>query len=256
MRGLYMAEGSMLTQQARMEKAANNLSNQRTPGFKREDNVQTSFAEWLLYARDVADRDGPTPIGTMAHNVATSETRSFMGDGELEQTDRPLDLAINGNGLFQVQVDEEVLYSRDGHLFLDADGFLVNSEGDMILGEDGPIRIGGPEREHINLNEDLSIREDGSVYVEGEYLDQIELIPFDPEVDHAKVGDNYFEPFEPEAELEASVIQGYLEGSNVDLSQEMTRLIEISRNFEAAQRIMSTNDELLHKAANELGTLR
>jgi len=256
MRGLYMAEGSMLTQQARMELTANNLTNQQTPGFKRDEGVQTSFAEWLLYAFDAEDLDGPAPVGTMAHNVAKSETHTHMGEGDMEQTNRELDLAIMGNGFFEVQVGDEVLYSRDGHLSLDADGFLVNSEGDMILGADGPIQITGPDREDVNLSEDLRIEDDGSVYVAGEFLDQIQLAPFDPEADYTKVGDNYFEPYDTDAELDARVFQGYLEGSNVDLAEEMTRMMELSRNYEAAQRVMHTNDEILHQAANELGTLR
>lgn len=257
MRGLYMAEGAMLTQQSRTETVGNNLANQRTAGYKRDDAVQTSFAEWLLYARNTTgEPQSPYPVGTMAHNVATAESYTSMKDGVLEQTGRSLDFALNGNGFFQVEVDDEVLYSRNGHFFLNADGFLVNAEGHLVLGENGPISMLDSERgASVDIDRELVVEEDGSIFINGEYIDTFDLAPFDPEANYTKTGDNYFEPVETDAELIAMVQHKHLEGSNVDLAEEMVKLMEIRRNYEAAQKIMFTYDGLLNKAANEIGSL-
>lgn len=257
MRGLYMAEGAMITQQARMELIGNNLANQQTAGYKRDNAVQTSFAEWMQYARNTVGKpQSPYPVGTIAHNVATSETYTLMKDGVLQQTGRSLDFAITGNGLFRVEAEGEVFNSRNGQFFLNADGFLVNAEGHFILGENGPILLIAPERQSaVDIRTDLTVDADGSLFINGDYVDTLQLDAFDPEANYTKTGDNYFEPVETAAELNGRVNNGYLENSNVDLAQEMVTLMEIRRNYEAAQKIMLTYDGILNKAANEIGTL-
>ena len=255
-RGLYIAEGAMITQQARMEILGNNLANQQTPGFKKDDGIQTSFGEWLLYARNTTGLpQSPYPIGTMAHNVAMAESYTSMRNGSLDNTGRSLDFAINGNGLFQVQNEDGVLYTRNGHMFLNADGYLVDIEGKLVLGEDGPIQIVAPGMEAaVDLEMDIMVEPDGSIFVLGNLVGRFDLVAFDPELNYTKIGDNYFEPFEPDAELNAIVVNRYLEGANVDLAAEMVKMMEIRRNYEAAQKIMITYDGLLNKAANELGS--
>ncbi len=255
-RGLYIAEGAMITQQARMEILGHNLANQQTPGFKKDNGIQTSFGEWLLYARNTTGLpESPYPIGTMAHNVALSESYTSMRDGNLNNTGRSLDFAITGNGLFQVENEDGVLYTRNGHMFLNADGYLVDVEGRLILGENGPIQVIAPGREaFVDLERDIAVEPDGSILVLGEFVDRFDLVAFDPELNFTKVGDNYFEPFEAAVELDTVIVNRYLEGSNVDLAAEMVKMMEIRRNYEAAQKIMITYDGILNKAANELGS--
>lgn len=266
MRGLYMAEGAMLTQQVRMELIGNNLANQQTPGYKRDDGIQTSFAEWLLYARNIVPgnegsaRTGrlqertSMPVGTMPHNVAIDESYTLMRNGNLQQTGRSLDFALMGNGFFQVQAGDRILNTRNGHFFLNADGYLVNAEGHMVLGENGFIRL--VQDGSVILDRDLFVSEDGSIFVDGGLVDQLRMVAFDPEANYTKVGENYFLPVDTDAELDVRVFHRFLESSNVDLVKEMVTLMEIKRNFESAQRVMITYDGILDKAANELGSLR
>ena len=250
MRGLYMAEGGMLTQQAKLELTGNNLSNQRTPGYKKDEAVQSSFAEWLTLRTNVdmpSGRQGRRPVGTMAYNVALEEDFTHLTQGSLEPTDRSLDLALEGEGFFQVEVDGEMHYTRNGHFYVDEEGFLVDTQGNPVQGEVGPIEVGRGE---------LEVTDDGTVFVDGAEVDQLEIMDFEPEANLAKVGDNYLVPEEEiEAEPDVQVWQGFLENSNVDMTEEVVNLIESRQNYESVQRAMMTYDSLLERSANELGAV-
>jgi flagellar basal-body rod protein FlgF len=106
MRGLYMAQGSMLTQQVRLELTGNNLANLRTPGFKRDQAVFTTFADHLVYYTGsvTSPAAGRRLIGSMPFNLAVSETVTDFREGPLQETGRALDLALVGPGFFQVQL--------------------------------------------------------------------------------------------------------------------------------------------------------
>ncbi len=260
MRGIYLAEGALLTQQQRLELAGNNLINQRTPGYKRDETVQTSFGEWMIRAMGTVKRpaSGSTTadqerfrnprISTMAHSTAVAETYTDMKSGNLRPTGRSLDMAIIGNAFFQVMSEDGLFYTRNGHFFVDEGGYLVNEKGDYVLGEDGTVHIGYG---------DFLVTAEGDIMVNGELVDRLDLMPFDPAENYTKVGDNYFEPVEMMGiESEFSVFQGYLEDANVDLVKEMTAIMDIRRSFEAAHRVMMTHDNILRLASNDLGSLR
>ncbi len=250
MRGLYLAEGAMLVQQAQLQVISNNLANLRTTGFKREQGVETSFAEWMIYELRPAPltRMGGTlrPLGSAAHNVATQETVTSMFQGPLEVTGRRLDFAIVGRGFFQVQGEDEVLYTRNGRFYIDAEGFLVTIEGYQVLGEGGPIQLDSDEVDTIS---------DGSLFVDGDLQGRLDIISFPEDALMERFGYNYFTTDEgDDGEEDYEVIGGFLEGSNVSLTREMTALMVVRRTYEAAQKIMITYDQILDKAANELGS--
>ena len=252
MRGLYMAEGAMLNQQAKLEISGNNLANQRTPGFKKDEKVQTSFAEWLIVqtGREAPmGRNAMVPLGSMAHNVAIDEDFTHLTQGSLEPTGRELDLALEGEGFFEVDVDGEAHYTRNGHFFLDEEGVLVDAESNPVQGTEGPITLG---------MESFEVTSEGEIYVGEELVDELELVNFDPEANLTKVGDSYLVPEDPEEEgfaAEVSVWQSFLEESNVDLTEEITNLIKSRQSYEGAQQAMLTYDSILERAANDLGVL-
>ncbi len=256
MRGLYLAEGAMLVQQAQLQVISNNLANLRTTGYKKDIGVETSFAEWMIHElRPVQDvhrgRSLLTPIGSMAHNVATQETVTSFLQGPLEVTDRNLDFAIFGNGFFQVEGEDGVLYTRNGRFTLDVDGNLVNADGYTVVGEDGPITV---------PTDEVYTRPDGSLY----YLDEeggvveagrLDIAAFGPDTLLEKFGYNYFVTDDAaDGEEEYELVSGILEGSNANLAREMTSLMKVRRSYEAAQKIMITYDQLLDRVANEVGS--
>ncbi len=254
MRGLYLSEGAMLVQQAQLQVISNNLANLRTPGFKREQGVETSFAEWMIYEmrpQKDAERVGALhQVGSKAHNVATQETFTSFVQGPLEVTERHLDFALVGRGFFQVEGEEEVLYTRNGRFRLDVDGTLVTTEGYPVLGEGGPITV---------TTEEIYSHRDGSLYYiddEGQYVDagRLDIAAFGPDAQMEKVGYNYFTTEEAaDGEEDYEVVSGFLEGSNANLPREMAKLMQVRRTYEAAQKIMITYDQLLDKVANDVG---
>lgn len=251
MRGLYLAEGAMLVQQAQLQVISNNLANLRTTGFKKDHGVETSFAEWMIYELRPEETTGSgsalRPIGTMAHNVATQETVTAFFQGPLEITDRTLDFAIVGQGFFQVEGEEDTLYTRNGRFTLNDEGTLVTIEGYTVLGEGGPIQL---------ESEEISVLPDGSIIgSQGQQVGQLQIAVFGPDALMEKFGYNYFTTDAAEdGEADFEVLSGALEGSNVNLPREMTSLMMVRRTYEAAQKIMITYDQLLDKVVNDVGS--
>jgi len=253
--GLYMARSALLLQQAKVEVIGNNLANQKTVGFKRDETVQRSFAEMLVYQinpsrwEELPGPPGRRLVGGMAHNIALDGVLTSFAEGPLVETGRSLDFALVGDGYFRVQAPEGFLYTRNGRFFLDEAGRLVTAEGYLVWGESGPIVAGSA---------DLIVTKDGVLYAAGEESGRLQLVSFALEMPPVKSGGNYF--LAPEdgafAESTAQVWSGFLESSNVDLTKEMVKLMEVRRCYEAMQKLVSTYNSLLSKAANELGSLK
>ncbi|NMA91939.1 MAG: flagellar hook-basal body protein [Firmicutes bacterium] len=250
MRGLYLAESAMLTGQARLNLISNNLANLKTAGYKRDEPAQVSFNEWLLYCRQPAESANlpHTPIGEMAHGVAVGEIRTDFTTGGLEETGRGLDFALD-RGYFTVQGPEgELLYTRNGRFFLDEEGYLVTADHLPVLGEGGAIQLESPE---------ITVDRGGTIYREGQPIARLQITEFPPDLILEKTGHNYFRAPGAGEILEdnSGVYWRYLENSNVDLTREMVLMLQTRRSYEAAQKVMVSYEQLLSRAANELGAL-
>ena len=145
MRGLYIAEGAMLVQQARLSLIGNNLANLNSAGYKRDEAVQSSFAEWMLIqtggvrrAPAAARPQGLAAVGSAAHSVAVAESYTSFAPGNLTYTGRSLDLALEGEAFFQVETAEGFLYTRDGRFFIDSEGYLSTAAGYRVQGRAVP----------------------------------------------------------------------------------------------------------------------
>ncbi len=258
MRGLYIAETALLVQEARLEATSNNLANLRSSGFKKDRAVATSFAEWLISRRESHDQTASpvvtgSPTGRIPHGAAVSEVHTDFSSGHLDATGRPLDLALIGDGYFQVETPDGFRYTRNGHFMVDAEGLLVTAAGLRVWGLDGPISIDGGEGE-------ITISSQGLITVGGTQAGQILIAVFPADSLLIKAGHSLFEATVPplvegDDEGGGEIWSGYLEGSNVDLGREMVALIEIQRSYEAVQRSYATCDAILKKAANDLGSL-
>ncbi|MBN2800859.1 MAG: flagellar hook basal-body protein [Deltaproteobacteria bacterium] len=215
---LYAALSGATATWAQIENLSNNVANTSTAGFKRG---RMSFS-----------LEGPEQQDGKVYAQATAITLD-LSDGPLQADGAPTHLALQGRGFFAVQGPGETLYTRDGSFTLDTEGRLVTSGGLPVQGQGGEITL--PPGESIR------VAEDGRVYGSrsGE-LDRIAL--FDGPV--RPKGDNTWTADGPMVEAEgARVVQGSLEGSNVDPMGVMVELIEASRYFEAYQRAMQTSDE-------------
>ncbi|GAB6180208.1 flagellar basal-body rod protein FlgF [Desulfotomaculum defluvii] len=256
LRGLYITMNSLDVQQAKLNNVSNNLANQSTAGYKKNTLVDSQFAQSLQLA---LENKGPEarrqPIGQGNLGNMIAQTYIDYVQGPLTETGGPTELALEGNGFFVVENENgELFYTRDGSFRVNAEGTLVTSDGYLVLGEGGPITL--EDTEH------LIITGDGTILVgqgeETEELDKLQIAEFaDPNLLH-KTDGNYFQDPEETAEsaLATTVVQGWLEKSNVDPVQEMINIIPVARIYESSQKLVQINDELLDKAINQVGRVK
>jgi flagellar basal-body rod protein FlgG len=252
MRALYTAATGMSAQQLKIENIANNIANANTTGFKK---VREGFED-LVY-QQVAGRGatGDTmQIGGGARLASLS--RDFRA-GDTTITSSPTDLLIDGDGFFVVESPTgETLYTRDGHFRTDRDGNLTTQAGYMLQ-----PNITVPEGGKI------VIASDGTVSAELQTEEGIEVVEIgnltlatftNPEALQA-AGGNFFraslaagEPRvgPPRENGVGGVLQYALEGSNVDVAEELVSMITAQRGYELSSKVIQTADEMLQTAVN------
>jgi flagellar basal-body rod protein FlgF len=226
--------------QRRMDVAANNLANVNTTGFK----ADTLLLEEADQTRAHAEED-PREI----RFVRDIGIMHGMTQGPIGITGNPLDVAIEGDGFFMVQgANGQTQYTRDGAFSLAGDGRLVTSDGRAVLNSGGAPIVLDPQ------GESPSIGRDGVIRVAGVEAGQIGTASFAAPGALSKVGDNLWDAQgQAPGAFEGVVVQGALEGSNVRPVIELTRLIEISRAYASAARIVSGADDLRRGAIERLG---
>lgn len=242
-RGLYTAATGLALQWERQEAIANNLANVGTTGYKRDQALSIqSFNEHLLYAVTGNQRQ---PVGTVGHGVAGTVTLTDFTAGIFEETGNPLDLAIEGEGFLVVETAQGERLTRNGSLTRDGQGFLVTSQGQHVLGDNGPIVLVGAN---------VEIRPNGEVVSEGVVVDRLRIVKPEANAPLIKEGVNLFRTEGAWVPVEnCRVHQGVLERSNVNAVLEMVRMIEVSRSYEAAQRVLAIHETALEKAVGEVG---
>ncbi|TCK93367.1 flagellar basal-body rod protein FlgG [Natranaerovirga hydrolytica] len=250
-KGLYTATTGMMNQQKRMDTISNNLANVNTTGFKKDGVVVESFQDVLTYKLD----NSPNPnsrIGAMTLGVQTGQVYTDYMQGSFTQTNNVFDVALQGEGVITIGIqngegDFQNAYTRDGAFVLSNSGELMTKEGNYVMGEDGTITLGTGE---------VTINENGQIYLNGDYVDTLQLVNFG-ELDLEKMGDNLYRVPEDAEELafEGQVIQGFLEESNVNAIREMVDMISVMRTYESNQKVIQTQDETLGKVVNEVGRI-
>ena len=241
-KGLYRSASAMLPRLKQQEAIANNLANVSTPGF-RKDMIFTQELSRAQARQTIQKSDWQQP---MIDQVYTS-----FEQGGLDKTDNPLDLALEGNGLFVYETKEgDLVYSRAGNLIVNPQGFLVNPEGHRLLGDGGPINVGAGT---------VSVSESGQVDVDNALLANIRVVDFEDKSALQKVGNAAFmipEGIEPAAAVDFTIRQGYLESSNVEIIREMVNMIISFRNYEADAQAAKAQDDSLAKLMANVGRLR
>lgn len=221
-----------------MSVVANNIANAGTTGFKSEHGV---FAEHIarLQTGGIVAAGGPDTSLSMGQLAAHA---TDFSEGGLDPTGNALDLAINGEGFFQVDTDQGVRLTRAGHFMISADNQLIDAMGNQVLNNGGgPIAI-PPEAA------ELQIGADGTISADGVQIAQIGVVSAPP-LTLQREGSNYWSS-PAAAPVENPVIaSGYLESSNVDPVLEMARMIEVQRHYDAGQSIVDLEDERIRGVA-------
>jgi flagellar basal-body rod protein FlgF len=243
LRGLYTAASGMNHELNRQDAIANNLANINTSGYKKDEMIGASFHAELYFA---IDRGSRQPIGFAPLGVETDEVYTHLATGSILTTDNPLDLAIIGAGYFVVDNGVNQALTRNGHFAINAEGYLANDNGDLVLGENGPIRLDGP----------VEFGADGSIMVDNQVIDRLLVVMPEDESMLVKEGHSRFILDGEWTRLETAVVQqGALENSNVNVIEEMTKMIAVTRAYESNQKAIAVADQIMDKIANEIGRL-
>jgi len=255
MRSLHIAATGMLAQQTNVETISNNLANMNTTGYKRR---RAEFQD-LIYQnlRRVGSQSSDTgtvlPSGAQVGlGVRTSAIYRISEQGNLQQTENRFDLAIRGNGYFQVQMPGgEVAYTRDGTFALSPEGVIVTSEGFVV---NPGITIPPAARDvTINASGEVLASIDGQVAPQN--VGQIQTAIFANEGGLEAMGENLFRATGASGQPQAAapgqpghgaVTQGFVETSNVNTVQEITSLITAQRAYEMNSRVITASDEMLN----------
>lgn len=239
--GLYVAASRQLTLRRQLDIVADNIANSTTTGFK---------AERLGIAADPAPR---ATHQTGPRNATFVEDWALLRDfsqGAIEVTKRPLDVAINGEGMFVVETAEGIAYTRDGRFARNGDGQLVTQNGRPVLDD---------TNQPITLEADavVEITPEGAIIANGEQMGQLGIASFDNLADLSRVGDGLLMPADGVVPLgfpaETTLEQGAVEASNVTAIREITHLMEISRRYESVTKMIKNAEDLSKRTIERLG---
>lgn len=260
MRALWTAASGMKAQQLNIDTISNNLSNVNTTGFKKHRIEFKDLLYEQLRTTDFAEGEGKPVNLEVGHGVMPSASVRSFTKGNFEQTNNELDFAINGPGFFTVRdANDNLFFTKDGSFKLsieDGEARLVTSDGYYVQSDAGDVELG------TDITE-ISVTPDGVITVqrmgeeEAEEIGTLMLVKFPNPEGLESIGKNlykettasgeYVEAFEGEA---GEVLQGYLETSNVQVVEEMIKLITAQRAYEINSKSIQTADEMLQMANN------
>ncbi|NMA64169.1 MAG: flagellar basal-body rod protein FlgF [Syntrophomonadaceae bacterium] len=254
-RGLYTGCSGMMAQLARQDVLANNLANVSTPGFKKDVTAGQAFPQMRIRRiGDISDQGRAQPlrpplVGTLGTGAAIAEIATDHSGGNLQKTENSLDLALRADGYFVVDTPGGERYTRNGAFKLNDEGLLTTDQGYPVLGSAGPILLAGEG--------ELTVDSQGNLMLGTELVDTLRIVRFADSRRLVKIGDNLFESGGQEDEdvLNPRVMQGFLETSNVNAVREMVELITVVRAYEANQKIVQAEDQMLDAAVNRVGSL-
>ncbi|HET9240469.1 MAG TPA: flagellar basal-body rod protein FlgF [Oligoflexus sp.] len=261
LKNIYTPLAGAISQERALEMIANNLANVNTVGFK-GDNVTFTLQEPEPYknypdplppANFKQDMSEVFPLrGNEMSYVGVAAMHKDMSQGPAQNTQNPYDLMIEGQGFLAAQTSEGVRYTRAGNLTVSQDGVLVTKQGDPVMGEKGLIYVRGTQFE-VNTR--------GEVFQDGQLLDRLKLVNFqNPQDNLERVGNNYYQYAGREEDIlparNASIRQGFLEGSNVNAIKNLTSMIIAHRSYEAYQKAVSNYDQIMEKSSNAIGDVR
>lgn len=239
--GLYTASRGMMNILAKQDVMANNLANANTTGFK---------ISQLATRSEVKINRNDERLLHQAEKQTLNEEYTQFTQGSFLQTEHSLDAAIAGPGFFNVQTPDGTAYTRNGSFTLNLDKQLITLDGRRLLDDNGqPITVDG---------QSVAIQSDGGLFVDGEQVGKLGISEFKDNRQLIGKGDGLYRNLDPvqnapQPATKSELKQGFLESSNVDTVGAMVAMIALHRNYEADQKVVTSIDQTLNKAVNDVG---
>lgn len=240
---IYAAATGMITRSNALNVIGNNLTNANTSGYKKEILLSSEFGSQLLYKLG----SSVTELGTTSHGVLGSDVYTQFNQEGMTETSRSLDLAINGAGFFTLTLaDGTTALTRDGQFSIDNEGYLVGANGAYVTGQNGKIKI---------TDDNFTVSAGGKIYSGGSLVDTLRIT--NPENTDAmtKTSNGLYSYNGGTTEFAGKIVQGAIENSNVNVSDEMVNLIAESRAFQSCSQVVKQLDEMMEKTVNEIGRM-
>ncbi|USI73740.1 flagellar basal-body rod protein FlgG [Sphingomonas morindae] len=250
---LHVARTGLDAQQEKMQVIANNIANVNTTGFKRDRaNFATLAYQYLTQPGATSSGDDKYTQGAaLGTGVKIEGTSRSDKQGTINQTGNALDLAIQGNGFFQVQQpDGTIAYTRDGNFTMTAEGAVTTADGHALI-----PNIQVPQgATNITIGQDGTVSATVGNATEATQIGKIQLASFTNPTGLKAIGDNYLvetqasgAPQVGDAGVEGrgTLEQGALESSNVNVVEELVDMIETQRAYEVNSKMIKATDEML-----------
>ncbi len=223
-----------------MDVIANNISNASTPGYK---SLHLRTAAWIDRMKDVEAPDGGSTLAYARSNGTWQDT----SEGAIRQTGNPLDLALTKTGYFTVQTPAGTRLTRDGQFTISSGGTLVNSSGYTVLDSTGqPITIPSGSK-------DISIKADGTLSASGAVVGQIAVVNVGDPQSLREEGGNLLRPSTTTIPVSnPGIIQGALEGSNVQPIKEISNMLQASQNFQMISQFLAAEQNRNQNATTKI----
>ena len=246
LRGLYTGAAGMMMEMTQINVISNNMANVNTAGYKKDETVVKEFESMML--RRINDGVVEPEIGELGKGSIVDDIRTIPEQGSIRRTGNTYDLCIEGPGYFAVETPRGERYTRNGAFTRSAEGELVTMEGMRVLGQNGrPVQI--PDGTEVTFGAQ------GEITVDGEQVDTLRFVEFEDPLTLLKEGENLYMAQENLRGGPATgvIAQGALEASNVNIVSEMIKMISAQRAYETNAKTVTTQDNLLDKAVNEVG---
>ncbi len=265
MKELWVPLSGAIAQQAQIDTLANNVANANTPGFKEDSLIFKEHLTALEKGHDQIDlpenkefapEDFYHSYGAENSFVKIDGTYTNFTQGTLAPTNGPLDVAIKGNGFFSVLAPNGVRYTRKGSFSLAKDGTLVTDQGFPVLAKgDSSLNPKNNLIKFSSLDGPIKINHQGEIFMGNVKTGDLGVVEFkDPKALLKEGSSLYINRTQENISTQSNSVvhQGFQEESNVNVINEMTKLIKANRNFESIQRAIKTYDNMASKANNEL----
>jgi flagellar basal-body rod protein FlgG len=258
-RALFSAASGMTAQQMNVDNIAHNLANANTAGFKmRRAQFQDLLYQTVVQPGAAAGQQTVVPTGLQVGlGTRASSNEIIFTQGEFSQTDNPLDLVIQGKGFFQVRRPSgELAYTRSGLFHLDRDGNVVTADGNPLE----PQITLPPDAQQVTIAQDGTVSCTQPNQTSAQQAGQIQLAGFPNPAGLNSLGGSLYTPTDASGDPTVgtpggqeglgSVLQGFVEQSNVSVVEEFINLIVAQRGYEANSKVVQAADQMAQQVNN------